>query len=73
MTTNVSNIHTSMCFDVLIQPLCLPNLGLLSIIVGYVLDTLMVDIISNDKDIIQVNIIMYTNFDIVGIFMLLIS
>ena len=38
----VPNIHTLMCFDVLIQPSCLclfNNLGLLSIIVGYVYDT----------------------------------
>ena len=49
------------------------NLGLLSIIVGYVFDTLMVDIIHNDKDIIQGNIIMYTTFDIVGLFMFLIT
>ena len=46
------------------------NLVLLSIIVGYMFDTLMEDIISNDKDIIQGNIIIYTSFNIVGIFML---
>ena len=43
----------------IVQPM-FDNLELLSIIVGYVYDTLIEDIIPNDKDIIQGNIIIYS-------------